>query len=439
MRVFFINDSSSNPNWGDRAAATALREMLVQCGHELVGSLTEDELRDLSFWRLSDPIPAKSSQRGAKYWAGLLVPPVFFKLAARLKAQHGLPNEDLVPSQLSEFDDCLRRVVVHREQHEHLLSQLERTDVVVIHGDGCMVGNGIMPRTVLFLAYLIRTRLGKPVALVNHTADFDHPVLKEMALAVYPSLDAVRFRDPISLERCSSFCRGDYAPDSAFYFEPAAKEDWLKLAARPGYFDVWPDAARFDPRKPYVCLGGSSIYSFSLEGKPTHLIDTFITLARHLVSVYQGQLVLTASDIKDEIIFREVSRALNLPLLALRTPVQQAVDVVGNSDAYIGGRWHPSIFALAGGAPIVPFSSKTFKIEALATMAGLGTLTFDAHKLEANVEAIADTLKGYLAQGAQLRERLRSWSGTQRTDCWDNLAFLKSGLSVPRKTETWSG
>lgn len=437
MRVFFINDSSSNPNWGDRAAAIALQEMLQQSGHELVGSLTEDELRDLSFWRLADPIPDKASKRGVEYWARLLVPPVFFKLAARLKGAQGSPNEDLLPLQLGEFDDRLRQVIAHRKQHEHLLGAIERADVVVIHGDGCMVGNGVIPRTVMFLAYLIKKGLGKPVALVNHTADFDHPVLEEMAHTVYPLLDDVRFRDTISPERCSSFSRGAYAPDSAFHFEPAAREDWLKIAARPGYFDVWPDTARFDPRKPYVCLGGSSIYSFSLEGKPTHLIDSFVALARYLMRAYAGQVVLTASDMKDEIIFRDVARTLDLPLLALRTPVQQAVDIVGNSDAYIGGRWHPSIFALAGGAPVVPISSKTFKIPALAGMAGLNTPTFDAHQLEANADAIAGTLQRYLAQGTQLRNRLKSWSDTQRTDSWDNLALLKRDLPVLRKTGTW--
>jgi signal transduction histidine kinase len=46
-------------------------------------------------------------------------------------------------------------------------------------------------------------------------------------------------------------------------------------------------------------------------------------------------------------------------------PVQQAVDILGHSDAYVGGRWHTAIFALRGGAPVVPFSAKQSKMQGL--------------------------------------------------------------------------
>ena len=45
--VLLINDSSSNPNWGDRAAAIALKRMIAACGGTLGGIVTEDALRSL--------------------------------------------------------------------------------------------------------------------------------------------------------------------------------------------------------------------------------------------------------------------------------------------------------------------------------------------------------------------------------------------------------
>ena len=50
MKVFFLNDSSSNPNWGDRAAALALRAMITEAGAEIGAGLTESELSRQSFY-----------------------------------------------------------------------------------------------------------------------------------------------------------------------------------------------------------------------------------------------------------------------------------------------------------------------------------------------------------------------------------------------------
>ena len=118
------------------------------------------------------------------------------------------------------------------------------------------------PRTELFLGFLIKTYFKKPIIIVNHTADFDHPDLLKIAQKVYPLFDDVVFRDPISEERCRTFCSGRFVPDSAFLFEPAPMETWKPIASRFTYFEVWPDRAQFDPTYPYLCVGGSSIFSY---------------------------------------------------------------------------------------------------------------------------------------------------------------------------------
>lgn len=426
VNVLFINDSSSNPNWGDRAAAIALKQMIRESGGTIEAAITEDELRDTGFSgpaasEAGDKSPANG--RSNRDWARLLLPPVVFKLRDRISSKLGARRiESPIPRTVEEFEPCAERVM-RDPDCARLVSAIGRADVVVVHGDGCMTGNGILPRSELFLCYVIKTRFDVPVALVNHTTDFEHSDLNGMAELVYPKLDDVTYRDEVSAGVCRPRWSGRYAADSAFLFEPAQGAHWASLASRPTYFDVWPDYAPFLPTQPYICVGGSSIFSFS--GVPTEVIDSFVALLSHLRKFFDGQIVLTASDIKDEMIFRSVAKVLDLPLVGLRTPVQQAVDIVGNAQAYIGGRWHPSIFALRGGVPVIPLSSKTFKMQALIAMAGMPNKNFDALDLTSEKQQIGEALLSALEQGDTLRTRLRTWAATQATNAWENVALVR--------------
>ena len=421
MKVVFINDSTSSANWGDRAAAISLMAMIERVGGERVHTVTESDLKATSFRSAaSEPEPGRAN---GVHGLRQFVPPILLELRRRRMRPVASSRGGLIPREWSEFPSAAAAVLGPRDPWPELIDAIRACDVVVIHGDGGMVGNGILPRTVLFLAYLVKQHLHKPVLIVNHTADFDHADLRASAERVYPSFDDVVFRDPVSVERCASFCDGRFAPDSAFTFRPIDRDAWLPVASRPTFFDVWPDTARFDPARPYVCIGGSSLFGGDRDPRATG--DQFAVLVRHLQSVYAGQVVLTASDAVDEPIMRRVAAGLDLPLVGVGTSVQQAVDIVGNAEAYIGGRWHPSIFALRGGAPILTLASKTFKMQALADMAGLSSTVFDALAVDRDAEAIGNALLGLLEQGAAMRHRLRSWAEGQAELAWDNVRYLK--------------
>ena len=427
VKILFINDSSSNPNWGDRAAAIAIKRMIVDLGGTIIGVITEDELRESRFFQdRVDKREAVDGTRSLRDWIKLFLPPAALKLRekllARLKGGDG-DEADPIPLTFEGFESQIERVLSDRVTFGGLFDAIVQADLVVIHGDGCMVGNGVIPRSELFLAYMIKKRFQKPVILINHTTDFSHPDLNRMAEAVYPLLDDVTYRDQTSAELCRDRWPGRYAADTAFQFAPADRAAWASLAGRPTYFDVWPDQASFDPGSPYICLGGSSIYSFA--GPPTNIIDGFMALVRHLQTIYKGQIVLATSDWKDQVLLRPVARSLELPLVGLTIPVQQAVDIIGNAQAYVGGRWHSAIFALRGGVPVIPLSSKTFKMEALIGMAGLPVTAFNALDLSNEKEAIGGALRDLVKEDDKLRQRLRHWATQQAESSWDNLAFLK--------------
>ena len=423
MKVLFINDSTSSPNWGDRAAAVSLMAMTSSRGGQIVHSISERGLIDASLGeRRASGVRAPKGR--AWRVAAAFVPPAPEKIWLRVTERRGGSRESrLIPRRWADFERAADLVLAKKDLWPALRSMLPSVDLAVIHGDGAMVNNGPHPRAILFLTYLIKTRFDKPVIIVNHTADFNHPDLRETAHHVYPLFDDVVFRDPISLDRCKMFCGGRFAPDTGFWFKPLHHDLWAQVARRPTFFDVWPDSAVFDPAEPYVCLGGSSILGPLNERASA--IPRYAELVRQIQAVYRGQIVLTASDPVDEEIFRPLASRLGLPLVGLTTPIQQAVDILGNSDAYIGGRWHPSIFALRGGAPILPLSSKTFKMQALSEMAGLSVPVFDAMHPERDGHAIARQLRSFLERGSELRDQLRSWAEGMAEGSWDNVAHLE--------------
>jgi hypothetical protein len=423
MKVLFVNDSTSSSNWGDRAAAVSLMEMTRQSGGHIIHSITEQNIWDSSF---EPPAPgfSTSAQPRSRELARRWLAPVALDTRRWLLSKRkdgGQDQHTLIPSTWDDFEAAAERVV---RQSGHgwplVLRAMQEADVMLIHG-ASLHGNLLIPRTILFLTYLAKSRFGTPVVIANHTADLTDPVLRRIAEHVYPLFDDVVFRDPFSAEQLASLCDGRYAGDTAFWFEPATGDDWAAVSRRFGYFDVWPDEASFDTSAPYVCLGGSSIFHDRRDW--SSLADSYATLVERLQSVYEGTIVLTASAELDEPLFRALARRYGLPLVGVRTPVQQAVDIVGNADAYIGGRWHPSIFALRGGTPLVALSSQTFKMRALTGMPGTSPCTFDALDPARDIEGIARQLACFLEDGS-LRARVREWADGMARQIWGNVAYL---------------
>lgn len=422
-KVLFVNDSTSNPNWGDRASAMSMRHMITACGASVIFTIYEEQVFQSS---LDCPSPAWAEpvERSARSLVKQLLPPGLLALRRKLLGSRVDSSQEyrFVPERWEDFDRQ-SELAMNKAIWPGLQTALGQADVVMIHGDGSIAGMGIHPRTLLLVAYLAKKHFNKPVVMANHTADLDNPELSKMVQNIYPLLDDIVFRDSISGERCRNICGGRVAADTAFWFEPAPRAAWVPIASRPGYFDVWPDTAGLDCSRPYVCVGGSSIYG--LEEDRASVAKDYALLIRHLQSVYEGQIALVVSDRIENAIFRPLAQQLSLPLIALDTPVQQAVDLLGNADAYIGGRWQPSIFALRGGTPIVPLSAKTFKMRALMKMAGLPTVTYDALRLGEAAEGIGRQLLLHLEGADGLRQKLRSWAAQQAQMSWENVAYLR--------------
>jgi hypothetical protein len=105
---------------------------------------------------------------------------------------------------------------------------------------------------------------------------------------------------------------------------------------------------------------------------PEPLSRGYGTLIQLIRSDYDGSVVLTVSDLMDQSPFSRLAREMNLPLIGLRAPVQQVVDILGNARRALWWTVNPGSFALRGGTPVDLLAGKTAKMDASAGMVRLG-------------------------------------------------------------------
>jgi hypothetical protein len=182
---------------GGVAAAYLLKAMVAEAGASISGIATEGELARTSFGK-----PAwerLSAEDGRRAILRSILPPVI--LAARRRISNVVDMtaaNRVIPECWEGFSRAADSVIAASDgPWPWLRAAIRGADLVVIHGDGVMVGEGIIPRTDLFLAYLAHERLDTPGVLVNHSADFDRPELRRMAEHVYPLLAGGRHGYPL--------------------------------------------------------------------------------------------------------------------------------------------------------------------------------------------------------------------------------------------------
>ncbi len=419
MNVFLINDTSDDSNWGARATSNALRLLIEENGGTI-----RDTLYSKSLDYNSQKLKKAKNPNLTKRTIDLLLPPVIPKALRRLSKKLMPPVSDTVPLKWSDFDKFAEFLISGEIFHE-IKEAFDQNDLVILNGEGCIYGLKRESRFIYFLAYVSKKYFKKPTAIVNHTAELSDPALMEMARNVYPLLDDVVFRESVSAQECKEFTRFSVAADAAFVYRPMRYDEWIKTASRPGYFDVFPYRTYdFDPSKPYICLGGSSVY-LRPETIGYDPVPGYLKLIKELKKEF-SQIVLTASAATDEEVLGPISQKYKIPLIGLNTAIRQAIDILGNSRVYIGGRWHPSIFALSGGTPVVPLSAFTFKMRALMNEIELDVPVIDSLNLEHETEKVIRLCRSHLDNGEALRRLLKRKSDKYTMKSRRNVDLLKT-------------
>ncbi len=430
MKVFFVGDTSNRLNWGCRATTGMLRRMI---GRYAEISATVD---------VSHPAAKPASQiisreikggRPARWSAGLKSSSHPFTVGLGRRITQASPKmleryPWLLGYAVSQDFEKLADEIYQRKVFPAIAQAFSMSDAVVINGEGSFLKNRVQARIKFLLAYTAETRFNKPCAIVNHSADVRNPLLHEIAAKVYPVVSDILFREPFSLRETGPLAgdtRMGFAADTVFAYQPLTRDLFVSVASRPDYFSIFPEyAAPFDPAQPYICVGGSAaFYAERNEGFDARM--AFASLCRGLQKL--APVVLTASSKPDDEILRPVARELNLPFFGLRTPVQQAVDLLGNAALYVGGRWHPAIMALTGGTPTVSLSSNTdYKASGLLELMGLDQKPVSVFDLGAHEDFLVRLAADYLKSGDSLRQQLLYRAAQMSLSAYDNVRILSS-------------
>lgn len=445
MNVYLVNETTSSSNWGCRGTTTALRRLVERHGGTVADTLSLHDIHAQPpvLSRLpgvSEDVARFVSRVGGfeeRALGVLNLVPGASRRETWTRYETVRSRWDPLPLRFEQYEPAARRVL-DGEFFTGVRESIRESDLVLINGEGSIYDRRRKGRALLFIAYLAAEHLGRPVALVNHTADVHDPVVHEIAANVYPLLDDVVCREPRSARRCARFLpdppEAYLGADAAFTYEPIDDQTaWRTVAGREGYFDIWPDsAAGFDPTEPYVCVGGSSIYNRP-DRPGFDPVPGFARLCERLERRI-GPVVLTASCRSDAEILRPVAETHSLPLFGPRTPVQQAVDVLGNAAAYVGGRWHPSVYAATGGTPAVTLTANTDKTAGLVELLGLDAPTFDALALEDEIDDIVAVTREYVERGSELRSAVSARASELAIDAEENVRALRTDRELPLTT-----
>jgi hypothetical protein len=426
VKVSYINDTVESYNWGAIAASSGLKKLIKDAEGEIGVNFHQSQIKNFRFSGTIQNGNMNGHHSAGKY-LDLITPPAIPKVYNRLRKAAGFQEEPEISSVWDQFKQFAEDCLTKKNTLSGHFQRMEHTDVTVINGEGCIFGNKFLSKMIFALGYISGSILQKPTVIVNHTADYSDPELLSLAKKVYPLFDDVVVREYASLKGCQEYCDVRFAADTSYCYEPYQKEYFLKEYAlakeRLDTTIIEEYDYSFNPEKPYICLGGSSLlckYSDSAAVGYIELINELKTLP--------VQLVLTASAPPDQKLFKSLSKQLRLPLIGFKTPVSLAISILGHAEVYIGGRWHPGNMAMSGGTPVIPFSANTFKMNALADMQGLSSTVFDIQELHHHKVEILELTKKYLHEGKTVRNKIYSLSDSLRGNVRNNVGFLENWL-----------
>jgi len=384
--TLIVNDTSSGLNWGSQATSAALRMMIEDTEYEISNTLYKMQLRQIE----PNPYIKRSmhfSQMGEKFLENL-------KIVNIPGMYRSLNHEkDAVPKKYSQFNSyaetALNKDVYNKEIHA-----IQSSDVVIINAEGLLYkSSDRCTRSLFYIAYLASERLDTNCILTNVTFDPADDTVLEMAENVFPSIDQVIFREPTSARKWGHLCENSIsAIDPVFYLSETPGNTDIMDSFKRGKIDIRPYASTtFDPNEPYITVAGNSIYADRSE----YPRRAYKKLCKGLKKICP-QILLVASARADERLLIPIAESLDIDIVGLNISIKDSLNLLSNASVYVGGRYHPAIFSLKGGVPVVPFAPNTHKMQGLLEGLDLQLDIFDPLKIENNIGEIVDLTSSYI-------------------------------------------
>lgn len=437
MKVLFVGDLRTAFNYG----AIATSDILLGMVKEVTGAGDHQlEVIDHRSFIHETPVQGFGEWSAPKYarrkWGRRLLgavrmgmieflrayPALYYKLRGEKAPQRGIH----VPSRFCEYDLWVNDVLAgKRLAYERRL--IEWADIVVFNSEGNVV-NGIDqwgrykegPRYILFLEYLAK-KMGKKAAVINHTVDPDSEDGIEMVQHVYPMMDYVSVREPLSVGKLEEFGvkrKVAYIPDALFSYVP--EPNWEPSEELKSIIDF---------SKPYICLGDSSGISSLASTVKWDLYYVFSDLIAELRKICPQVVVVDgfSGGLRE---LNELVKQEKLPCVNLHNcPYEDLIEVLGRAKCFVSGRWHASIMGLLSGTPFILWGSDSHKTKSLSVIYDYPFRFYNVHTLPLHIKDMAADVKRAIEQEPALREQNMKTTLQLRERAMKNTYILKEWLS----------
>jgi polysaccharide pyruvyl transferase WcaK-like protein len=222
----------------------------------------------------------------------------------------------------------------------------EKFDVVCFNGEGAIhEKSGHFFRLVCSLhAFKLG---GKRVYSLYQTIDVEPGGIRARLLqSVYPLLDRVEVREPVSLRMLEQLgIVGELGGDAAYAMPRISDDERRELSAPYGL------------EKPFIAVTASS----ALERNPSSVavMDRLL----NALSVFNREIVFLANTKTDLFLAEKLTARHRFRVIDYdQAKFREAISIISMAELIVGGRQHPNIFAAEYGVPFIGLSGNTHKM-----------------------------------------------------------------------------
>lgn len=308
-KALFLNDTSYWYHWGCTCTSLAIRQELQERGWQVKG-VPIDFLRTL-------PLPPASVDA----WTG---------------------------GYISSF----------KASYHALWNDMEQADVIVVNGEGSLHGGEALPLNLLFLMHVAKSKLGKPVHVINHSCypdDSPEPTgshLETLFQQVYSGLDTVAVREPVSTS----------------LLEKLGLSVTQSFDCLPLFVDRYrAELSQKKCRK--LMVAGSVAYS-------RKMLEAIALLAQEIDAdkcsfLFGANAYPAADDVAVVPLLKNLLQE-KFELIHAQSEMQWLL-AIASSELFVSGRFHHTIAAACLETPFIVLESNTPKISGLMSLLELGT------------------------------------------------------------------
>jgi polysaccharide pyruvyl transferase WcaK-like protein len=310
VKVLYYLDTSTSINWGSQATSAGMRQ-LIENNHP------EAEFIPYTF----APLPLK------------LFP--FLRIIADKMLLCNIRKNNLhkVKSILSWYGI-----------DQNIYNQY---DVVCFNGEGAMHDQSGHFFRMLASLYAFKAN-GKKVISMNQTIDVKPGSLHAAMLqAVYPQLDAVLVREPLSHRLLNQLNIPNTVLGDAAYALPRLSEEEIEQHFRTFNIDTG-----------FIALTASSILDRNARS-----IATMEKIIRALKPLGR-RIVFLANTKTDLYLAKKIAQSYHIQIISYKdAQYKQAMAIIAKADLLVGGRQHPNIFAAIYQTPFIGLAGNTHKMQ----------------------------------------------------------------------------